>query len=466
MRHRFIYKIINDKVIQRKILILETLDNGGDFVSAQYMADLLKCTVRTVVKDISELKRELPANWMIMGVANKGYVLDKPMTEPLYSKIGDYLSQSIIYKVMLGIFNNRHYTLEKWSQILFINKKTLKDKLKVYACTLNESNIYFKYEQLELSGKELNIRYYYCVFFYITGKYIDYPVLPILLKRKLLLLFSSYSIPIDNEGAIYIIFVFISRISNKNYIKEDIDLPSFNEEYNLFFYNIITIIQEFYKIKLHENEKKALMLFLFFTIKANLSELVIDYSNSFYQVLHKNYRTLISLLTNNAMYTRFEKELFSELLPYLFKVYIYNQYNFSIKYIFEPLHNTKSILLHGYNKKISLISYWNNSNCNGIFNNSEIEFITTHANLIVNSTLQKHVLFLFTGNNAKEKIMLSKLKKGLGSGVKIYSQFTDNVKFDLIISNYKHEKINIPTIYVSETLCEKEILFIRNLVYV
>lgn len=52
--------------------------------------------------------------------------------------------------------------------------------------------------------------------------------------------------------------------------------------------------------------------------------------------------------------------------------------------------------------------------------------------------------------------MLSKLKKGLGSGVKIYSQFTDNVKFDLIISNYKHEKINIPTIYVSETLCEKK----------
>ncbi|MCC2364682.1 helix-turn-helix domain-containing protein [Bacillus cereus] len=465
MKHTFIYNIINDKVIQRKICILETLNNGGDFVSSQYMANLLQCTVRTVVKDISELKRELPDNWNIIGVANKGYVLHKPLTESLYVKIGDYLSQSIIYRVIIKNFNNRHYTLEKWSQIIYMNKKTLKDKLKVYAHILNESNINFKYEQLELSGKEFNIRYYYCVFFYTTGKYINYSVLPVLLKRKLLFLFNSHSIIINHEAAIYIIYVFISRIMNKKYISESLDISFFNEEYVLFFNSIISIIEDFYKIKLHENEKKALMFFLFFVIKLDYSELVIDCLKLSYQKLYKRYEKLICLLTDSNVHTETGKKLFSNLLHYLLKVYFYNRNHIAIGYVFEPLHDSQSILLHGYNKNLSEISYWNKSFCNGIFNNREIEFIATHATLIINSTFKKHVLFLFAGNNAMDKIMYSKLKKGLGNNIKIYRQPNDDLKFDIIISNYKHERVNTPTIYISETLCEKEILLIRNLIY-
>ncbi|WP_044797497.1 helix-turn-helix domain containing protein, partial [Bacillus cereus] len=414
MQHRFVYEMINDKVIQRKILILETLNNGEDFVSSQHMAELLHCTVRTIAKDISELKRELPENWSILGFPTKGYVLHKPLQDSLYSIIGNYLSQSVIYKIMIGIFNNRYYTLEKWSHVLYINKRTLKNKLKVYAHTLKQSNIDLKYGELELYGDEINIRYYYCVFFYITGKYINHSKLPILLKEKLWSLFKSYSLKIDYDGAFTIFSVFISRFFNKKHITKKMDIPSFSDEYIQFFNEVISIIEGFYKIHLNDNEKNTLMFFLFFVIKTEHSNLIIDYPNIFYQ----NHKQLIHLLTiNNCFHTQVEKQLFIDLLPYLFKIRLYNLNFFSIKYIFEPLQHSQSILLEGYNKNLHLTSYWNNNSCNGIFNNYEIEFISTHATIIINSTLKKHVLFLYSGNAAVEKILYSKLKKGLSNNV-------------------------------------------------
>lgn len=45
----------------------------------------------------------------------------------------------------------------------------------------------------------------------------------------------------------------------------------------------------------------------------------------------------------------------------------------------------------------------------------------------------------------------------------IYRKPMDNVTFDIIISNYKHEQSKTPTIYISETLSENKILLIRNL---
>ncbi|ARV91363.1 hypothetical protein BK727_07285 [Bacillus thuringiensis serovar roskildiensis] len=463
MKQRFIYKIINDKVIQRKIFILETLNNCEDFVPSQYMADLLQCTVRTIAKDIAELKGDLPKEWIIIGVANKGYILQKPLTDSIYPIIGSFLSQSIVYKVMIEIFNNRYYTLEKWSQILYVNKKTLRDKLKIYARTLNQSNIDFKYEQLDLTGNEVNIRFYYCVFFYMTSKYINQPMLPMQLKNKLSAIFKSYSLSIDYEGAFHVIFVFISRNLNKNHIKKIVDLPPFNDKYIFLFDNIVSTLESFYKIKLYETEKKALMFFLFFLIKIEHNDLIIESLNKSNSELFKKSQQIVCLLTNNNTNTQVGTELFVKLLPYLLKIYYYNRNGFSIRYVFEPLHDSKSILLYGYNKNLPQVSFWNDSFCDGIFNNNEIEFITTHATIIINSAAQKHVLFLFSGNNAIEKILYSKLKKGLGNTVMIYRKPMDNVTFDIIISNYKHEQSKTPTIYISETLSENKILLISNL---
>lgn len=71
----FINSFIHDKPTYRKIFILSTLDNGQKLISAQTLANELNCSIRTITNDISQLKKEIPKKWEIIGIITKGYVL-------------------------------------------------------------------------------------------------------------------------------------------------------------------------------------------------------------------------------------------------------------------------------------------------------------------------------------------------------------------------------------------------------
>ncbi|MED1780772.1 helix-turn-helix domain containing protein [Brevibacillus fortis] len=466
--NRFINNIIQDKSIQRRIFILETLSNGQEFVSTTYIAKHLHCTIRTISKDIAQLKKELPQNWEIIGVTTKGYMLIKPVTDSTFPIINSYLTQSIIYEIMISIFNNKYHTLEKWSQLLYVNKQTLKNNLKMYAHILKESNIDFTFKNLDLIGDEINIRHYYCVFFYSIQKFTANSLLPIELRKKLLSIFHSYQISMDFEALCSVIFVSMNRLFNKHLIDKTIcNVPIFNNDYIEFFNAIIILIEDYFKIKLNENEINSMKLLMYFVTKntSEQKELTIKHLSESNPKIYESYLTLIDRLISNRADSVVRNKLMFNLALYLSKIYLYNQNQLSIGYIFEPLYNINSILLQDYYKNISLISHWNEVSCDGIFNKYEIEFIATHATIILNSIIRKHILFLFSGNNAVESVLHSKLKRGLGDNVRLYRELADDVEFDFIITNYQHKISTIPTIYISEVLNVKEILAIRNCVF-
>ncbi|PFR35645.1 hypothetical protein COK29_33725, partial [Bacillus cereus] len=83
------------------------------------------------------------------------------MTDSILPIISNYLTESALYKIMLGMFHNKYYTLEKWSQLLFINKSTLWNYINNYKSVLNENMLSINPRKLQLEGDEVNIRHYY-----------------------------------------------------------------------------------------------------------------------------------------------------------------------------------------------------------------------------------------------------------------------------------------------------------------
>lgn len=165
--NEFIRSLIHDKSVKRRLFILSALNNGEMLVSATDLATDLNCSIRTISNDISQLKKELPPGWGILGIRTKGYILFKPLTDSIHPIINSYLKNSITNKIMLGIFNNKNYSLEKWSQLLYTNKLSLKRNLKEHCILLQKIDLKINFRELNLTGNELSIRHYYHMFFII-----------------------------------------------------------------------------------------------------------------------------------------------------------------------------------------------------------------------------------------------------------------------------------------------------------
>ncbi|RXJ88659.1 hypothetical protein CRV00_14310, partial [Malaciobacter molluscorum] len=60
---KFITDLIQDKSIIRQLQILETLIDSNEIKSSKDLSQSLKCTSRTIINDISQLRLVLPENW-------------------------------------------------------------------------------------------------------------------------------------------------------------------------------------------------------------------------------------------------------------------------------------------------------------------------------------------------------------------------------------------------------------------
>ncbi|MCU5555984.1 helix-turn-helix domain-containing protein, partial [Bacillus cereus] len=122
--------LIYNKSAKRKIQILEILSGEQKPISSIELAKQINCSNRTITSEISELKISLPETWDIIGEKSRGYMLQKPLTDSLSPIIMSSIKDSMIFKILTETFINRYYSLEKWSQILYINKSTLRSNLK------------------------------------------------------------------------------------------------------------------------------------------------------------------------------------------------------------------------------------------------------------------------------------------------------------------------------------------------
>ncbi|MEH6888504.1 helix-turn-helix domain-containing protein [Bacillus sp. JJ864] len=468
--HNFICSLIDDKAIKRQIKILEALNNEQKLVSSQKLADLLQCSTRTIRNDISQLKKQLPENWKIISVKTRGYILIKPVEESILPVIHSYLTESALYKVMLEIFHNKYYTLEKWSQILYMNKLTLRAHLKDYNKMLNKSGLNIKFRDLQLEGDEINIRYYYIAFFYFTQQFSDRPFLPVDLRKKVLAILYSNEVPMDILLLRSIVFVFINRFFNRHCVtKEVTGKPIYSHKQLKCLNEIITEIENYYKIEFPKYERDALHVFLFFGLinTSSQGKATLEYVSACDQELYKKFMNFIdTLLIDNPLSSELKGKLIVEVIPYFYKVCISRELNFSISHIFDPIHSSDSILLRNYKENVSLISRWNETDNEKQFTKDEIRYIASHTTAVLNSICNEiNIALVLSGTTIDKNLIYRKLKQSLGENVSIHKIPNYDMKYDFIISNCHLSDIRTPVIYISRMLTAYEIDSIKNRIF-
>lgn len=470
LMRNFIYSLIDDKAIKRQIFILEALNREPKLVSSQNFADQLQCSTRTIMNDISQLRKKLPGNWEIISVKTRGYTLNKPVEESVLPVIHSYLTESVLYKVMLEIFHNKYYTLEKWSQILYMNKLTLRNHLKDYNRILNESRLNIKFRNLQLEGDEMNIRYYYICFFYFTQQFSDQSVLPIELRKKLLSILYRNEVHMDILLLRSIVFVFINRFYNKHCVTKEIKFkPIYSRKQATCLNEMIIEIENYYKIKFPKYEKDALNLFLFFGLISTSSQgkAMLEYVSECDQEVYKKFINLITtLLIYNQLPNELKGKLKAEVIPYFYMVCILRELHFSIRHVFDPINSLDSVLLRNYKENLSLIFNWNETYNEKKFTKDEIKYIASHATAILNSICNEiNIVLVFSGTTVEKNLIYRKLKQSLGENVNIDRIPNYNIKYDFIISNCQLSDTGAPVIYISQMLTANEIDSIKNRIF-
>lgn len=466
----FTYSLLNDKSTKRKIYILKTLDNGQRLVAAKDMAHQLGCSVRTISSDIHQLKSELPKGWEILGFKTRGYILIKPITKSVSTIIGLYFSESIVYKIILGIFNHKYYTLEKWSQILYMNKATLQNHLKAHSKYFNSDNLKLKSRRVRITGNEINIRQYYTNFFYHTNKFLNQSLLPVDLRKNIVSIIQQNEVSIDHEWIISAIYVSITRFSQKHYITQKINTTTiFNTEQQKCFNAIIVELEKYYKINLPKNEKDELALnfYLLSTSTSAQGELIIDYLSRSNPMQYELYLNLLSIFFNKNNLSNAAMEKFKILLvSYYYKIYISKQHNLDLRFFYQPTDFEESYLEKKTKECYHLVSSWNKIYNNEKFTNAEKQLIATYAAIMLHSLLKKiNILFKFSGLTFEKNIIYTKLKQRLNDNVNIDTTPRDTIKYDFIISNFQQINSHIPVIYISKLLTESEIVFIKKYIF-
>ncbi|MED2497799.1 helix-turn-helix domain-containing protein, partial [Bacillus thuringiensis] len=247
--------LIQDKSIVRQLQILETLIDSNEIKSSKDLSQSLKCTSRTIINDISQLKLALPENWDLISVQSKGYLLKRDFSNDFSELIIPYLMNSELYTILIGIFNQKYYSLEKWSQLLYVDKLTLKKFLKGFQEILNQFGLGFNFRPLQLVGPELKIRHFYIMFFYNMQKYKKIFTLNPDLLQKIEYITRIYDVEIDYNLLTIIINVSINRIINKNVIPENLNFKHTFSTYKIkCIESIISELKCYFDINLSENE--------------------------------------------------------------------------------------------------------------------------------------------------------------------------------------------------------------------
>ncbi|WP_324656827.1 helix-turn-helix domain containing protein [Bacillus cereus] len=163
---KFLTELIQDKSALRKLKILEILMERNEITSSTKLAQKLHCTSRTIISDISELKLILPKSCDLVSIKSKGYLLKQNALDEFSYIVCHFLLNSELYQILKSIFNYKYYTLEKWSQLLYVNKLTLNKILRKFDEILSHFELKFSTCKIKLVGNELNIRYFFITFFY------------------------------------------------------------------------------------------------------------------------------------------------------------------------------------------------------------------------------------------------------------------------------------------------------------
>ncbi len=150
----------------RLIKIYQHLVEHEDWITAQELAVLLNCSVKTVRKDIVELTSFLPENWLIETQRGKGVFLHRPPNqtnlafEHLINET-DKLHNLITFLIR----NESGCSLSEVSQALYYSASTISKVLELLRKDLKKYYLKIDMRPIRINGEEFHLRQFYFDFY-------------------------------------------------------------------------------------------------------------------------------------------------------------------------------------------------------------------------------------------------------------------------------------------------------------
>ncbi|MDF9612829.1 helix-turn-helix domain-containing protein [Bacillus cereus] len=464
---KFITDLIHDKSIIRQLQILETLIDSHEIKSSKDLSQSLKCTSRTIINDISQLKLSLPENWNLISVQSKGYLLKRDFSNDFSELIIPYIKNSELYKILIGIFNQKYYSLEKWSQLLYLDKITLKKMLKNFRKVLVNFGLDFNFRTINLIGQEINFRYFYIIFFYNIQKYKEIINLDSRLQEKIKNITRIYNVEIDYNMLGVIISVSIKRIVNRHFISEILEFHPILNTNNLDCINLIICeLEIFFNMKFPEYElnyfKNAFSIILEWDIEEK--KRITDYYYKTNKKTHDKNQQLFQIISSKInVGLEIKEKIKHDLFFRLHKIYKFQKYCLSIGDFENEFDTVHYEFLEGHNIIYPLISSWNKKINKNRLTNDEIHYIIYHILFIVHSNYNKKGLLLLSGSSALKKFIYYKLNNELGDFVTLLQKPDCMHKFDVILTNYQIPNTRVPIIRISNKTIQKDSSYVRKI---
>ncbi|MFL1673485.1 helix-turn-helix domain-containing protein [Paenibacillus dendritiformis] len=466
--NNFTAHLIQNKSVIRKIQILESLIDSEGIVSSCVLAHKLQCTSRTIISDISQLKHSLPNTWDIVSINSKGYILKKDPLDQISSIIATYVINSELYNILCGIFNQKYYSLEKWSQILYLDKLTLKKKLNNFRKVLRHFKLDFNFRTtIQLIGKELNIRYFYMIFFFHVQKYKEIFKTDLKLQQKIENYISFYNIEIDYNLLTILTNVSINRNICKHFISKNFNIDYiFSSDKLDCTYAIISEIENFYKVSFRQNELSFFTLFFFLISEGEVKEKskIKKYYRESHKQLYDKHLALIDMISSEVnMNVKVIEEIKHSIHFSFHKIYICKHLDLPLDYFWGKFKTIPHELIEGYNIIHPLVISWNKKINENRLTEDELCHITFHILSILLSKYKKKVLLLLSGPTNWKKFIYHKLNNELGNVLILQTEPGNPIKFDFIITNYKISNNQIPVIWIPDKLMLKDLKSIKQL---
>lgn len=465
---KILVDLIQDRSTLRKLQILEILNESNEILSSTRLAKKLQCTSRTIINDISQLKLILPKSWDLVSVKSKGYLLKQNSINNFSYIIGQFLLNSELYKILTSIFNYKYYTLEKWSQLLYVNKLTLNKILKKFNNTLKHFELKFSTRKIKLVGNELNIRYFFIVFFYNIQMHKDIFNLNTYLQKEIEGLTRRFHIEIDYNLLWVIINVSINRIVRKQSIHVGFSYKYMLDFKKLKFINsIISKIVSHYQINLSENELNFFILTFSLISEGSIEEKG-NITHYFIREQQEIYNTVSSLLKMIAdeinIGFQLKEKIKYEIFFYLYKMLIFAKYNFPKEYLVNKVNDVPQELFEGYNIIYPLVTSCIKNISTYALTNNDILYITYTILNVLHSSHKKNGILLLSGPSFLKDFIYNKLNTELGNNLTLHSNPDYTYKFDFIIANYQINNNQVPVIQISHKTIQKDLKYIKKVI--
>lgn len=165
-----------DLPTQRRLKIIEQLNEMSDWISSNELAQKNNASLRTINNDVSYLKDNWYPHLLIETSKKNGVRLKTLPSSHIRLVYSHVLKNSDAFRLLDAIFFDTTKSIEKWGETLFISESSLYRIINDLSTSLNHFDLTLEKKPCRIVGQsELTVRFFFTSFFREAYSITDWP---------------------------------------------------------------------------------------------------------------------------------------------------------------------------------------------------------------------------------------------------------------------------------------------------